>query len=79
VRSGRFRLYIPRVKPEDAVAINARREMAQLRADLDACDGAHADVDPTIRERFRRWWEERLAGRILDRGERRMRGTQGRN
>ena len=73
-------------KPDEHRVLNTfRREFNQIREDLDAFT---ADFDGTdfegwstasIRDWCRSWWEARLGGRLLDHGERRLRGTQGRN
>lgn len=67
--------------PENRIVSVARDELAQLREDLHDFDAEmiEAGADATLRYRLRRWWEERIGGRVLDRGEARLRGTQGRN
>lgn len=68
---------------EDRVLDAFRSQYRQNQADLEAFDAAvRAEAFTNPHEAVawcRQWWEERLQGRALEHGERRLRGTQGRN
>lgn len=71
--------------PERHILDSFRSKYNEMRADLEAftTDFDAMDFDGytvgQIRDWCRHWWEARLGGRLLDHGERRLKGTQGRN
>jgi hypothetical protein len=71
--------------PEARVIADFRARYHELSADLAAFERAYRaaplgglSVDD-IGAWCAAWWEQRLGARILDHGERRLRGTQDRN
>jgi hypothetical protein len=75
---GRF-VTEPNGSPEHRIVETVREELHQLRRDLDDFDEemVSAGINYDVRMRLRLFWDERLAGRIIERGERRMRGMNG--
>ena len=63
----------------DAFRAQYRQSQAELEA-FDTASSAQTFTDAQDAVAWcRQWWEDRLQGRALDYGERRLRGVQGRN